>query len=189
MQIDPQTGLLQGARQCPSPNFSQRPAGLPIDLIVIHSISLPPGAFGGPWIDALFTNQLDPQAHAAFAPIAGLRVSAHVLIRRDGEIVQYVPFHLRAWHAGVSVYEGRENCNDYSIGIELEGSDDQAFEAPQYLCLAQTVRALLQSYPNLRRERITAHSTIAPGRKTDPGPHFDWAHFHALLQRDLQGEA
>lgn len=157
-----------------------------IDLVVVHNISLPPGEFGGPWIDDLFINRLDPKAHPAFADIAGLRVSAHLLIRRDGELVQYVPFYRRAWHAGVSRYEGRERCNDFSIGIELEGTDTRAFEAVQYERLVQVLGALMAAYPGLSRERIAGHADIAPGRKSDPGPAFDWRHLHALLDAHLQ---
>jgi len=138
---------------------------------------------GGPWIDALFTNTLDPQAHPYFAEIYAFRVSSHLLIRRDGELVQYVPFHQRAWHAGFSSYDGRERCNDFSIGIELEGTDDEPYEAAQYQALAECVSALLTAYPQLSAERITGHSDIAPGRKTDPGPHFDWQHFRQRLAK------
>ena len=142
---------------------------------MVHGISLPPGQFGGGWIDALFTNRLDRGAHPYFARIAGLTVSAHALIRRDGAIVQYVPFHRRAWHAGQSVYDGRERCNDFSIGIELEGTDDLAYEDRQYSRLAALFRALRDVYPRLDASRIVGHADIAPGRKTDPGPSFDWA--------------
>ena len=180
-RVDPATGLLAGARQCPSPNCDARPEGEAPSLIVLHGISLPPGEFGGPWIDDLFTNRLDPQAHPYFVGLAGLRVSAHLLLRRDGECVQYVPFHRRAWHAGASCYQGRERCNDFSIGIELEGADDQPYTAAQYHTLAAVIRALLRAYPALDTARITGHSDIAPGRKTDPGPGFDWPHLHALL--------
>ncbi len=186
MRVEVKTGLLDEARQCPSPNADARPAGTPIDLVVVHNISLPPGEFGGPWIDDLFGNRLDATAHPAFADIATLRVSAHLLIRRDGNLVQYVPFHRRAWHAGVSHYQGRERCNDFSIGIELEGTDTRAFEAVQYECLVEVLAALMAAYPDLSRERITGHSDIAPGRKTDPGPTFDWQRLHALLDAHLQ---
>jgi N-acetyl-anhydromuramoyl-L-alanine amidase len=181
MHIDPNTGLLDHATQMPSPNCDARPMGSNIDLLVIHAISLPAGEFGGPWIDALFCNRLDPSAHDDFAEICRLTVSAHALIRRDGEIIQYVPFQQRAWHAGESNFQGRERCNDFSIGIELEGCDDKAFEATQYQQLAQLSRALMHSYPGITPERITGHSDIAPGRKTDPGPHFDWDHLWQLL--------
>jgi len=174
---------MEGARFVASPNHDERPDSEPPSLLVIHGISLPPGEYGGPWIDALFTNKLDPEAHPYFADIHQLRVSSHLLIRRDGELVQYVPFDKRAWHAGVSSYNGRERCNDFSIGIELEGSDDEPYEAAQYRVLAECVGALLAAYPELSAERITGHSDIAPGRKTDPGPHFDWPYFHHLLEK------
>jgi AmpD protein len=181
MHIDPKSGLLDDARQVPSPNCDARPADTPIDLLVIHAISLPAGEFGGPWIDKLFCNQLTADQHAEFAEICGLTVSAHALIRRDGEIVQYVPFQQRAWHAGESRFDGRERCNDFSIGIELEGCDDKPFAAVQYQQLAQLIQALMQSYPEITRERITGHSDIAPARKTDPGPYFDWQRLWQLL--------
>jgi AmpD protein len=170
-----QHGWLQTARQVISPNCNERPAGIEIDLIVIHGISLPPCQFGGAFIDALFTNSLDPAAHPYFAGIAGLRVSAHVLIRRDGECLQYVPFHRRAWHAGRSSFQGRDECNDFSIGIELEGCDTIPYAALQYRRLAQVIAALRVEYPAITPQRITGHSDIAPGRKTDPGAVFDWA--------------
>jgi AmpD protein len=179
--IDAVTGLVLGAREVLSPHFDARPAGTGIDLIVIHGISLPPGEFGGPWIDRLFTGHLPPEAHPFFATIAGARVSAHALIRRDGEIVQYVPFTQRAWHAGKSEYCGRVACNDFSVGIELEGTDETPYEAAQYDSLAALIKALLAAYPSLSRERIVGHSDIAPGRKTDPGPSFDWARLRGSL--------
>lgn len=181
MKVDPGTGLLDQARQVPSPNFDDRPANTPTDLLVVHNISLPPGQFGGPWIDDLFTNQLDPQAHPYFREIHQMQVSAHALIRRSGEIVQYVPFHKRAWHAGKSNYCGRERCNDFSIGIELEGSDTLPFEQSQYEQLALLIKALLETYPHLSLDHIVGHSDIAPRRKTDPGPHFDWEKLRRLL--------
>ena len=189
MRIDSETGLLDDATQVPSPNCDARPAGSPIDLLVIHAISLPAGEFGGPWIDDLFCNQLDPAAHADFADICGLSVSAHALIRRNGEIVQYVPFQQRAWHAGASNFQGRERCNDFSIGIELEGCDDQPFEAIQYQQLAQLTQALMNTYPAITQQRITGHSDIAPGRKTDPGPYFDWEQLWLQLNgQQLNGQ-
>jgi N-acetyl-anhydromuramoyl-L-alanine amidase len=181
MRIDPTTGLLEGARYLPSSNADERPPGAVPELIVVHGISLPPGDFGGPWIDALFTNGLDPGAHPFFADICGLKVSAHCLIRRDGEIVQYVPFRRRAWHAGASNYRGRSRCNDFSIGIELEGTNDAPYEAKQYAQLAALIKALIASYPSLSSEHVTSHADIAPGRKADPGPVFDWARLRALL--------
>lgn len=168
-------GRLGAARQVASPNHDERPPGAVPELIVIHSISLPPGQFGGPWIERLFTNRLDPAAHPYFAAIAGLEVSAHLLIRRDGELVQFVPFHRRAWHAGESRWRGRARCNDFSIGIELEGTDDGDYTTAQYRRLAAAIRALCRAYPTLSPARLATHSDIAPGRKTDPGPGFDRA--------------
>ncbi len=182
--VDVATGLLIGARQVPSPNQDARPAGVLADLIVVHNISLPPGDYGGPWIERLFVNDLPAAVHPYFATIDQLRVSAHLLIRRDGELVQFVPFSLRAWHAGVSSYRGRERCNDFSIGIEMEGSDAEPFEPRQYRALSRTIIALCRAYPALSRERIAGHSDVAPGRKTDPGPSFDWQRLHALLAFD-----
>lgn len=187
MQVDRDSGLLSGARQVPSPNHDERPEGAELDLIVIHGISLPPGEYGGPWIDALFTNTLDSAAHPYFAEINQLRVSSHVLIRRDGEVVQYVPFHRRAWHAGLSQYEGRDRCNDFSVGIELEGSDEEPYEFVQYTRLAEVIVALELAYPGLSRQRLVGHSDIAPGRKTDPGPAFQWPRLLALLSSPDDG--
>lgn len=172
---------LQQARQVKSPNFNERPAGEVPTLLVIHNISLPPGQFGGPYIEQLFENRLNPTEHPYFATIHQLKVSSHLLIRRDGEVVQFVPFDKRAWHAGQSRYEGRENCNDFSIGIELEGTDDAPFEAVQYDVLAAVIQTLLATYPSLSARHITGHSDIAPERKTDPGPAFDWARLRQLL--------
>jgi AmpD protein len=171
-------GLVEGAQFIPSPNCDERPAGAAIELIVIHAISLPPGEFGGNGIIELFTNRLDPGRHPYYASIADLEVSAHFLIRRDGALIQFVPCRLRAWHAGTSNWQGRSRCNDFSLGIELEGSDSVAFEDPQYDRLAALTRALQAAYP-LRD--IAGHCDIAPGRKTDPGPHFDWARYRALM--------
>lgn len=165
---------LVGVRQVQSPNCSARPVDVGIDLLVIHSISLPPGQYGGGFVDALFCNTLVPSLHPYFAEICHLRVSAHLLIERCGRVTQYVPFHLKAWHAGVSRFLGRENCNDFSIGIELEGSDHEAFTEAQYERLITVTEALLVAYPGISRERIVGHSDIAPERKTDPGPCFDW---------------
>jgi AmpD protein len=184
MRIDLTSGLLDLARFRPSPNHDQRPPGAGIDLIVVHGISLPPGQFGGPWIDALFTNTLDPTAHPYFATIATLRVSSHLLIHRTGEIIQYVPFQQRAWHAGESVYEGRSRCNDFSIGIELEGVDDLPYTDCQYPRLAAVITTLRSAYPAIRPECLTGHCDIAPGRKTDPGPAFDWRRLRRLLGED-----
>jgi len=157
-----------------------------VDLVVVHNISLPPGEFGGPWVENLFLNRLDPTAHRFFREIAGLRVSAHLLIRRDGEITQFVPFLMRAWHAGVSRFQGRERCNDFSIGIELEGTDLEAYTPVQYEALGQSVALLMELYPKITAERIVGHSDIAPGRKTDPGPAFDWHRFRDRLATVLQ---
>lgn len=175
-------GWIAPARYVPSPNFNTRPMGTPISLLVIHSISLPPGQFGGPWIDALFTNTLDPTAHPYFQTIADMKVSSHLLIRRDGGVVQYVPFILRAWHAGVSQFQGVEECNNYSIGIEMEGCDEQGYEVVQYRVLAAITKRLLKTYPHITTERITGHCDIAPQRKTDPGPYFDWEHYRKSIQ-------
>ena len=172
---------LAAARRVASPNCSARPSGTEPSLLVIHNISLPPGRFGGPHIDELFCNRLDPAADPYFATICALRVSAHLLIRRDGELVQYVPFDRMAWHAGRSQYAGREACNAFSIGIELEGTDDQPFAEAQYSALVTVTQALLANYPSLHRDHIVGHADIAPGRKTDPGPCFDWARYRAAL--------
>jgi AmpD protein len=181
LQVDPETGQVSGARQHASPNADPRPAGCGPELIVVHGISLPPGEFGGPWIDDLFTNRLDPAAHPYFAGIAAQRVSAHLLVRRDGELVQYVPLTRRAWHAGESCYLGRERCNDFSVGIELEGSDDQAYAPEQYRVLARLVVAMRRALPSLATASVVGHSDIAPGRKTDPGPSFDWGRLAQAL--------
>ncbi len=181
-EINAATGLLTAVRQVASPHCDMRPAGTTLDLIVLHGISLPPGDFGGPWIDRLFTGSLPCDAHPYFAQIAAARVSAHVLVRRDGEVVQYVPFGLRAWHAGVSQYQGRSACNDFSVGIEFEGTDEIRYEDAQYVAGGAVLRALLRTYSTLDRQRIVAHSEIAPGRKTDPGETFDWARMRALLE-------
>jgi AmpD protein len=152
-----------------------------VDLLVIHAISLPPGEFGGPWIDALFTNRLPAAEHPYFRTIHQLRVSSHLLVRRDGKVFQYVPFHRRAWHAGDSCFAGRNRCNDFSIGIELEGADDVAYESTQYDVLARITAALIGAFPGITGERIAGHCDISPGRKTDPGPAFDWLRYRRLL--------
>lgn len=182
MKIDKTSGCLTTATQLTSPNCDARPDPDDISGIVIHNISLPPSQFGGSWIADLFLNQLDTNAHPYFAEIAGLRVSSHLLICRDGEIQQFVPFHQRAWHAGKSCWDGRECCNDFTIGIELEGDDFSAFERVQYQQLVTVIKSLLQTYPNLSVERIVGHEHIAPGRKTDPGPFFDWQLLQGLLR-------
>jgi AmpD protein len=181
LQVHVATGLIEGIRQVLSPHRDARPAGVAPELIVIHGISLPPGEFGGPWIEKLFTGCLPRDAHPYFAEIHHLRVSAHLLVRRDGELVQFVPFHLRAWHAGKSSYQGREVCNDFSIGIEFEGADEVAYETAQYEAGARAIRALLAAYPTLSPARIAGHSQIAPGRKTDPGPAFDWRALYSRI--------
>ena len=180
MNFTLENGWLLGARQLLSPHQNERPNG-EVSLLVVHGISLPPGEFGGPWIDDLFLGRLDPQAHPYFAEIANLQVSAHCLIRRDGEVVQYVSFDARAWHAGVSSFDGRTACNDFAVGIELEGTDTSGYTKAQYLSLAAVTRTLLDLYPQLTPERIVGHSDIAPGRKTDPGEGFDWPLYRRLL--------
>lgn len=179
--IDP-VGWLSPVIRCPSPNFNARPIADDISLLVIHNISLPPGQFGGGYIEQFFCNQLPPRDHPYFSTISDLQVSAHCLIDRSGRVTQFVSFADRAWHAGASHFAGRDNCNDFSIGIELEGADDQTYTSVQYLSLAAITHLLLARYPGLQAERIVGHSTIAPSRKTDPGPLFDWSHYFALLE-------
>ena len=174
-------GWLACARPVPSPNFNERPTEATPELIVIHGISLPPGEYGGPHIEALFTNQLNPADHAYFSEVAHLLVSAHFLIRRDGEIVQFVSADDRAWHAGESCWERRSNCNDFSIGIEVEGCDEEHYAMTQYRALAHLIRAVLNQYPAIQHDAIVGHSDIAPTRKTDPGPAFDWLQLKQLL--------
>ena len=181
MQIDKQTGLILAVKYHPSPNQDQRPNSDDITGIVIHNISLPPGDFGGGWIDDLFLNKLDPKAHPYFEQIADMKVSAHMLIRRDGDLIQYVPFQQRAWHAGLSSWDGRERCNDFTIGIELEGCDDKNFEQVQYQQLASIISELCDTYPKLNHQQIKGHQDIAPTRKTDPGACFDWELLNSLL--------
>lgn len=185
MQIDVEKGVLLNVRQVSSPNYSERPLGTGIDLLVIHNISLPPGEFGGPNIHAFFTNTLDSSLHPYFEEIASLKVSSHCVIYRDGEIVQYVPFSKRAWHCGESRFVGREDCNDFSIGIELEGTDFIPYTKEQYWVLAELVILLQKTYPGITQDRIVGHSMIAPMRKTDPGPLFDWDLLARLLGKDL----
>jgi N-acetyl-anhydromuramoyl-L-alanine amidase len=176
MRVDVSTGLLAGVKQVLSPHFDGRPAGLAPDLIVLHGISLPPGEFGGPWIARLFTGAVMPaQHHPFFATLAGLRASAHLLVLRDGAIVQFVSFNDRAWHAGKSSWQGRDACNDYSIGIECEGTDELPYADAQYEALRPLLAKLLEAYPAITPQRIVGHSDVAPGRKTDPGPSFDWS--------------
>jgi len=173
-------GWVAGARRVASPNCDSRPAGVEVTLAVLHSISLPRGEYGGDAVERLFTNRLDSAAHPSFADLAGVKVSAHFLIRRDGELIQFVPVSRRAWHAGASRWRGRERCNDFSLGIELEGVDDQPFERAQYARLASLLKALREIVP-LRD--VAAHSDVAPGRKTDPGTGFDWRRFASALSR------
>jgi AmpD protein len=175
------TGLLEPAHYQLSPHHDERPRDAVIDMIVIHNISLPPGQFGGGEIERFFAGTLDAAAHPYFAEIAHLRVSSHLLIKRTGEVVQFVPFSKRAWHAGESFFHGKTRCNDFSIGIELEGTDDLPYEEAQYLRLSSVIRALLESYPLIARERIVGHVDIAPVRKTDPGPAFDWDYLKGML--------
>jgi N-acetyl-anhydromuramoyl-L-alanine amidase len=179
--VDRATGWLEGIRRVESPNSDDRPPGATLDLIVVHGISLPPGRFGEGWIDRFFLNELPAAADPYFATIADIKVSAHVLIARDGTLTQYVSFNRRAWHAGRSSYCGRDACNDFSVGIELEGTDDLPYMHVQYERLAALVRALRRAYASLRDAEIVGHSDIAPGRKTDPGPAFDWAALQNML--------
>jgi AmpD protein len=181
LHVDTDSGWVINARRVISPNQDERPPNMVAEWLVVHSISLPPGEYGGPWVDALFTNCLEPAAHPYFQEICCLRVSAHVFIARDGALTQYVPFHKRAWHAGVSFLNGRSQCNDFTIGIELEGTDVAPYEEIQYQTLISLISALACAYPTLSKERIIGHSDIAPGRKTDPGPAFDWDHLRSLL--------
>lgn len=176
--VDAQGWCVQ-AQRLPSPNCDLRPPGTEIDLLVVHNISLPPDEFGTHYIEALFLNRLDCDVHPYFDRLRGMRVSAHFLITREGSLLQFVSAHDRAWHAGVSQFEGRERCNDFSIGVELEGSDFRAFTPLQYAALAGLTAALQQRYP-LRC--VAGHEHVAPGRKTDPGPFFDWQHLRAMLQ-------
>jgi AmpD protein len=174
-------GWLEGVRHVQSPNHDERPNPEDISLIVVHGISLPPGEFGGDGVERLFTNKLPEGAHPYYDTIRHLRVAAHAFIRRGGEVIQFVPFHRRAWHAGVSEYQGRAMCNDFSVGIELEGTDNLPYTDDQYRQLASLIRALCAHYPSLSTKRIAGHSDIAPGRKTDPGPCFEWTRLRRLL--------
>ncbi len=176
-------GWLNNVTHIPSPHHDERPTNTIPSLLVIHNISLPPGQFGGPYINQLFTGTLNPDEHPFFNEIKHLRVSAHCLIRRDGTIIQYVPFHLRAWHAGQSSYQGQEKCNDFSIGIELEGTDFEPFTEVQYQSLTYLTNLLIIEYP-LIKNNITGHSNIAPGRKTAPGPFFDWVYYKNKLNNN-----
>ena len=182
--LDIENGWLRQAEKIVSPNFEARPADAQIELIVVHAISLPPCQYGGGYIQQFFSNRLDPSAHDYFAEIADLKVSAHCLIERSGQLIQFVSFDDRAWHAGASCWGERENCNDFSIGIELEGCDDDGFESAQYVALAQLVIALRKQYPAIGEQALCGHSEIAPGRKTDPGPGFDWALLSTYLKNN-----
>lgn len=179
---------LETVRKISSENCDDRPDEADISLVVIHCISLPPGEFGGDGVDRLFQNRLVPEQHPYFESIRHLKVSAHVLIQRSGKITQYVPFNRRAWHAGQSCFEGRPKCNDYSIGIELEGTDESPFTDAQYSQLGSLLSSLIDHYPSLSRQRITGHSDIAPGRKTDPGIHFDWERLFRLVNPKIPSE-
>lgn len=181
MHIDRKTGWLDTARRVASPNFDHRPEGMAVDTLIIHNISLPPDEYGGDEIADFFCNQLDCDAHPFFNEIRDVKVSSHFLIRRDGEILQFVPVHERAWHAGVSCCEGREKVNDFSIGIELEGSDHVPYEEAQYHALVKLTKAISERYPVITPSRIFGHSDIALGRKTDPGESFDWDYYRTLL--------
>ncbi|MBU2707290.1 1,6-anhydro-N-acetylmuramyl-L-alanine amidase AmpD [Zooshikella marina] len=181
-----ENGLIEGATFCPSPNCNSRPASVTIDLLVIHNISLPPGQYCNGFIRQFFTNQLNPNDHPYFLEISNLKVSAHLLIGRKGDVVQFVRFDQRAWHAGESAFLEQQNCNDFSIGIELEGTDHQPYESVQYQRLAKITQTLIKYYPGITMERIVGHSDIAPARKTDPGPAFDWKYFKRLLTKNGQ---
>lgn len=181
LSLDLKQGLLHPVTYCPSPHWNERPPDTDIDLIVIHGISLPPREFGTDAVEAFFCGTLDVRQHPFYASIADLRVSSHLFIKRTGAIVQFVPFHKRAWHAGQSSFRGKTSCNDFSIGIELEGVDDLPYELLQYKQLGQVIRLLMQAYPALALDRIVGHEDIAPGRKTDPGPAFDWGYLKGML--------
>ena len=183
LTLDSNEQWLNEVRRVASPNCDERPAGSEISLVVMHGISLPPKQYGGPYIDQLFTNTLDPQEHPYFAEIVALRVSSHLLIDRKGQLTQYVSLQDRAWHAGQSEYQGRQNCNDFSIGIELEGCDDQSYEKCQYEIAASVVKLLMRHFPGIGQQDVVGHCDIAPGRKTDPGEAFDWKGFRTLLSQ------
>jgi AmpD protein len=186
--VNPQSGLINPARQCPSPNRDARPYDASLDMVVLHGISLPPGKYGGDEIEALFLNQLDWDAHPYFGEIRGMEVSAHLLIRRDGELVQFVPFTERAWHAGASHFRGRTRCNDFSIGVELEGEDDTPYDERQYQVLPAVLRAVSQAYPGISPRELAGHCDVSPGRKSDPGPAFDWLRLYDALGETLENK-
>jgi len=185
MQVDTIRGLLEGAHYVPSPNYDPRPADAVVDALVIHAISMPPGEYGGVDIERLFCNGLDFACHPFYHEIDGVTVSAHLLIRRDGRVIQFVPFQERAWHAGASSLEGRARVNDFSIGIEMEGSDYAPFEEAQYRALAEVTAALRVAYPGITPQRIVGHADIAPERKTDPGQYFNWSRYRRTLTPTL----
>ncbi len=182
MKIDLARGLLEGARFVPSPNYDTRPPDTVIDVLLIHAISLPPGEFGGTDVEQLFCNTLDCSRHPFYRELEGIKVSSHLFIRRGGEIVQFVPFHLRAWHAGESICAGRARVNDFSIGIELEGTDVLPFEDNQYRVLADVTKSIMRYYPAITFGKIFGHADVAPARKTDPGPYFDWQRYVGLCK-------
>lgn len=182
MHVDLNSSLISQADYKLSPNHNDRPAGANVNLLVIHGISLPPGQFGGNWVHELFFNQLDPSQHAYFKEIAHLKVSSHLYIDREGNLWQFVPFNKRAWHAGTSSFDGKENCNDYSIGIELEGTDETPYTAKQYDTLIKATNAIIKAYPAITSDRIVGHCDIAPERKTDPGSAFDWVKYKQSLE-------
>ena len=179
--VNSENSLLEPAIYRPSPHHDERPLDMPVDLLVVHGISLPPGEFGTNVIEPFFCGQLDFSEYPALADIAHLRVAAHLLIKRTGEVVQFVPFSKRAWHAGESSFQGRSRCNDFSIGIELEGTDDIPYEDVQYQQLGRVIQAIMQAYPQITHDRVVGHADIAPGRKTDPGSAFDWAYLKGML--------
>ena len=183
--VSSDAGLLRPAVQCPSPNQDNRPVGASPELIVVHGISLPPGEYGGTYIESLFTNCLDWSAHPYFREIEGMTVSTHILIRRSGEVIQFVPFKQRAWHAGDSCFRGRSRCNDFSIGIELEGTDDTPYTDEQYHHLTAIVCAIMRAYPRISPREIAGHCDVSPGRKSDPGPAFDWLRLYDGLRADM----
>lgn len=186
LTLDPVTGLVSATAFIESPNCDERPAGVSVDMIVVHCISLPPGEYGGGFIERFFCNELEPGAHPYFREICSLEVSAHFLIYRTGRLVQFVPTHRRAWHAGPSRFGDRERINDYSIGIELEGTDESPFTGAQYESLVDLSAALVSAYPRIEVAKVVGHSDIAPGRKTDPGACFDWARFRRALQQRVR---
>ena len=179
MKID-SSFLFEEVRICLSPNFSDREAN-DISLLVLHNISLPPGKFGGGYVEKFFLNELDSQEHPYFKEIDDLRVSSHLYIKRDGSITQFVPLDKKAWHAGISSFKGRENCNEFSIGVELEGTDEVPYERAQYTSLIEITMFLMKQYPHLNKDNIVGHSDIAPARKTDPGSSFDWDYYLSKL--------